>query len=166
MCEVIVACRFDSDQGYMRRLDILNSKDKILNWVNENIPKSIICKNLKCKPETLDAYLIKLGIEYKGNVGRKGFKRVPIQDYLDNKLPIKSNELKLKLYSENLKEEKCEECEITEWMNSPIVFELHHVDGDIHNNNLDNLKILCPNCHSQTNDFRKKKQSHETIIDI
>jgi DNA-binding CsgD family transcriptional regulator len=59
----------------MKRKDILSQKDNILNWISEGLPKSVISKNLKCKPETLDNYLNKLGIQYKGNVGRKGFKR-------------------------------------------------------------------------------------------
>ena len=52
----------------------------------------------------------------------------------------------------------CEECGISEWMNKPISMELHHKDGNHNNNNLDNLEILCPNCHSQTDTFRSKKR--------
>lgn len=139
------------------RNDILNRKNEIIHLIESNTPKSVICKTLNCKPETLDAYLNKFNIIYKGNIGRKGFLRIHINEYLENRLPIKSNELKLKLYKEGLKKQECEECGITKWNNGDITFELHHIDGDGYNNNLINLKILCPNCHSQTKDFRKKK---------
>jgi 5-methylcytosine-specific restriction endonuclease McrA len=138
------------------RNDIIEKKDFILKLISENQPKSVICRHLKCKPETLDGYLKKFNVDYKGNVGRSGFYRNDIQSYLNNSIPIKSNELKLKLYALGLKEKQCEECEIKKWKGKEIVFELHHKDGNGENNNLKNLKILCPNCHSQTKDFRKK----------
>jgi hypothetical protein len=45
---------------------------------------------------------------------------------------------------------KCWTCGITDWNNKKIVMELEHIDGNSENNNLENLSILCPNCHSQT----------------
>lgn len=52
--------------------------------------------------------------------------------------------------------EKCWECGISEWNNKKITFELEHIDGNSNNNNLDNLSILCPNCHSQTSTYKTK----------
>lgn len=54
---------------------------------------------------------------------------------------------------ESYKENKCECCGITEWNNKPIVMQLHHIDGNPNNNKLENLQLLCPNCHSQTENF-------------
>lgn len=68
---------------------------------------------------------------------------------------IHSNTLKEKLYKYGYKENKCEMCGIYEWNNKPIHCALHHIDGNSHNNKLENLKILCPNCHSQTNNYCK-----------
>lgn len=56
----------------------------------------------------------------------------------------------------NLRGYKCEECGCYEWLNKPIPLEVHHCDGDHLNNALDNLKILCPNCHSLTDNFRNR----------
>ena len=55
------------------------------------------------------------------------------------------------------KENKCEICGITEWLGKPISCELHHIDGNRQNNKLSNLQMLCPNCHSQTDNFKSKK---------
>ena len=55
-----------------------------------------------------------------------------------------------------LKGHRCENCGLTSWMNQPISLEVHHVDGDYLNNDIDNLKLLCPNCHSLTDNYRGK----------
>lgn len=56
---------------------------------------------------------------------------------------------------------QCEICKNTEWLNKPIALQTHHIDGDRTNNELNNLQLLCPNCHSYTDNFgsRNKKQS-------
>ena len=51
---------------------------------------------------------------------------------------------------------KCWTCGITEWNNNPIVMDLEHIDGNSENNNLENLSIICPNCHSQTPTYKGK----------
>ena len=51
---------------------------------------------------------------------------------------------------------KCSVCNISEWNNKPIVLEMEHKDGDSYNNSEDNLCLICPNCHSQTNTYKGK----------
>ena len=48
---------------------------------------------------------------------------------------------------------KCKCCGIDKWNNEPITLELEHIDGNHHNNERNNLKAICPNCHSQTSTF-------------
>jgi len=63
-----------------------------------------------------------------------------------------------------LKEDKCEICGCTnEWQNKPITLELHHINGDHYDNRLENLQILCPNCHSQTKNFRGRSSVRKEI---
>jgi predicted nucleic acid-binding Zn ribbon protein len=54
------------------------------------------------------------------------------------------------------KQEGCWECGITEWNGKPIVLELEHIDGNSLNNQEENLSLLCPNCHSQTDTYKGK----------
>jgi 5-methylcytosine-specific restriction endonuclease McrA len=52
---------------------------------------------------------------------------------------------------------KCETCHNQFWLNKLIVLEIHHIDGNKTNNEYDNLKLLCPNCHSCTDNWRNRK---------
>ena len=56
----------------------------------------------------------------------------------------------------SLRGRKCECCGLTEWLNKPINLEIHHIDGNHNNNELENIQLLCPNCHSYTNNYRGK----------
>lgn len=61
--------------------------------------------------------------------------------------------LKRYILLNNLKERKREICGIDTWMNKEISLQIHHKDGNNRNNTIDNLQLLCPNCHSQTDTF-------------
>jgi hypothetical protein len=53
-------------------------------------------------------------------------------------------------YLKNNVEYKCSECGITEWNGKSIVLQIEHNDGNPKNNIIDNVRWLCPNCHTQT----------------
>jgi AcrR family transcriptional regulator len=61
--------------------------------------------------------------------------------------------VKRALLRERLKENRCELCGIVEWQGAPLTMALHHINGDGRDNRLENLQFLCPNCHSQTENF-------------
>ena len=56
-----------------------------------------------------------------------------------------------------LRPQQCECCKLTQWLEQPIKLEVHHIDGDNTNNVLENLQLLCPNCHSYTDSWCKTK---------
>ncbi len=57
-------------------------------------------------------------------------------------------------------QDTCFECDINEWMGKPISLQLDHIDGDAGNNKPDNLRLLCPNCHSQTETFTARNKGN------
>jgi hypothetical protein len=61
--------------------------------------------------------------------------------------------LKRRLLDERLKEPCCAVCGITSWRDRELSLALHHVNGDRLDNRVVNLELLCPNCHSQTENF-------------
>lgn len=61
--------------------------------------------------------------------------------------------LKSRLIEAGLKGSRCEHCGISEWRGNPLSLHLHHVNGDGLDNRLENLELLCANCHSQTDTY-------------
>lgn len=85
---------------------------------------------------------------------RKTGEYKPVNEYQDeNPASIKGSIFLKKLIKEGYKEYRCEKCGIVEWNGEPIALQLHHKDGNHYNWNVDNLVVLCPNCHSQTDNF-------------
>jgi DNA-binding CsgD family transcriptional regulator len=82
---------------------------------------------------------------------------LPIQELLIAGTYRGRHNLKQRLLKEGLKQPHCENCGLTTWRGRPVSFALHHVNGDRLDNRLANLELLCPNCHSQTENFSGRK---------
>lgn len=75
-----------------------------------------------------------------------------------NKKFIHTRRLRELLVKYGYKEEICEICGIKDWNNKKLVLQLHHIDGNRYNNDISNLLIVCPNCHSQEPHFRGRNK--------
>lgn len=78
-----------------------------------------------------------------------------------DKLSIELKKRRVLIEQEN----KCLSCGIsTEWNGKPLVLHLDHIDGNRENNSIENLRCLCPNCHSQTETWSRIKGGHSSIL--
>lgn len=95
----------------------------------------------------------------------KNFVKIPTEKILVKDSEYTStHRLKHRLFREGLLEQKCSSCGLgTEWNGKFISLQLDHKDGDRCNNQIENLRILCPNCHSQTDSFCGKKKKKQRI---
>ena len=87
--------------------------------------------------------------------------RVSLDDILNNKITVGQSTLKRNVMASGLLELKCSNPNcgvVNEWLGGKLTLELDHIDGNNLNNNLSNLRLLCPNCHSQTPTFRRKNK--------
>jgi len=156
------------------RKDIIEKRQLIEGWVLQSKSKAFMCRELKCKQDTLNRCLKRMGIHYKGNKGNKGIyhnenmDRLTALEYASKSTYVKTSKLREKLIEDGIKEPRCENCSRDTWEGKPMPLELHHVDGDRFNNSFENLKILCPNCHTQTENYgysgRGKRKNPELWV--
>lgn len=143
-----------------KRTDI--DKDEFIKTCNESLTMAQACAKLNMHFNTFKRYAQQFGC-YKPNKGHKGMKtgwkvtRVKTEDILAGKHPeYQASKLRIRLLEEGHKEHRCEVCGLSMWNGKPIPLELHHKDGNSHNHLLNNLQIVCLNCHAQTATFRSK----------
>lgn len=77
----------------------------------------------------------------------------PIEQIFAANTRRRRGHLKQRLLQAGLKDGSCESCGISEWLGQPLTVTLHHINGDRFDNRIENLELLCPNCHSQTDNY-------------
>lgn len=82
--------------------------------------------------------------------------------YLNNEQKIQTYRFKKLLIKHNVLPNECNICKLSTWQDKILNLHLHHKDGNNQNNNLTNLQLLCPNCHSQTHNYTSKNKKQKT----
>lgn len=102
----------------------------------------------------------KIGLRWKDkNYRSVSPTKIPISEILEGRHPYyQTLKLKKRLIKEGIKKNECEICKISEWNGEPLSMQLDHIDGNSHNHKLENLRMTCPNCHSQTETYCGKNK--------
>lgn len=140
-------------------IKVSNAVKEVDSWrglalrLGMSYPSSTVYRSLRpfCAQHKIDTSHFLGQSSSKGKVFKE--RRRDISVYLSNEQPIGSHALKKRLLDEGLKKHQCEKCQRTEWNGLPIPIQLHHVDGNSGDNSLNNLLILCANCHAQTENY-------------
>lgn len=152
-------------------MKIIYSKDLLEFIVQKVYTYSDVCRELGLKPcsgnvQTVHQKIDKFNIDtshfnrQKSSIHKDPLKqeaKVTLEDIFSSKYLYKnSDSLRKRLIREGYKECKCKLCGNSEWLGRPLSIQLHHINGNHFDNHLENLQLLCPNCHSQTETYGSK----------
>lgn len=149
------------------------SKELLEEKIKDCFSFAELCRRLGLKPEggnpkTVRKKLDQFEVDYShftgqgwnkfghpsfGNTGQQ------MDAYFKSNSSFPSSKVRERLLNNKLKENQCEICGITNWLGNSITIQLHHINGVSDDNRIENLQMLCPNCHSQTDSYCKSFKS-------
>jgi len=107
----------------------------VCKWCNKVLPRKLSFCNLKC------------------------YSLYKIQMMIKTESVTHNHKRAMKSYLIETRGHQCEDCKFTKWKEQLIPLELHHIDGNVENMELINLKLLCPNCHTLTDNYKSKNRN-------
>jgi Zn finger protein HypA/HybF involved in hydrogenase expression len=121
----------------------------------------------------MHTYFKEMGIEYAGNQSSKNIRVLSDDEFFVENSTKSNHAIKNRILQYGLIPYKCSHCDVKDtWNGIPIKLHLDHINGDNRDNRLDNLRFLCPNCHSQTDTYcgkavnnNKQKVSDKALIE-
>lgn len=142
----------------------LLTKNDFVKTCNESESMSEACSKLGIHFGTFKKYAEIYGC-YKPNQSLKGYSKdiKPLKwdiDNWNNNEPIYVTRAVLRkwLFRLILLPLKCNKCGLNKWLEQPISLEINHINGINNDNRKDNIELLCPNCHAQTDNYRGKNK--------
>ena len=158
----------------------LCDKDEFAKIVKSSYSISEVLRSFDRRPETWNIDSVKERISsleidtshFMSNRERgiKIVRKTLSEMLVANSVKGRTHVLKKYMIREGLIENKCARCgNDGEWIGKPLSLTLHHISGDGSDNRIENLEILCPNCHAQTDNFagnalRKSKEQKDVLV--
>lgn len=145
--------------------------ERLKKAVKNSLSLSQVCRELQIRPvggnfKTLSLKIKENNIDISHFTGKawntgtrftKFSREYKLEEILVENSPYKSSsKLKNRLIKEGLKDSKCEICKNFKWLNQEIKLEIHHINGINTDNRIENLQVLCPNCHAFTDNYKGK----------
>ena len=132
---------------------------KVIEAANTSLTAHEAMRKLGCRYATYRVHAKRLGVFATNQPGKGKFKpkkiRLTSKDVFGGRA-MSTGAVKKILLKEDIITNNCEICGISEWREKEVVCHLDHINGDCHDHSLDNLRMLCPNCHSQTETYAGK----------
>jgi hypothetical protein len=136
------------------------SNEELETFLNESFSLWDFCKKVGYKNKSSRVYTSVKNNLSKRNINLEKYpvlwKRIGLTRKKDDKeifskdSTYERKDLKRKIIKENLLPYKCSCCGIFDWLGNPLSLQLDHINGVNNDNRLENLRFLCPNCHTQT----------------
>jgi hypothetical protein len=152
-----------------RKWEIKNLEDA----VRKSISIANVLRLLGLKPRGSNYITIKkeirnLGLDtshFLGFAHLKGRKKSSVYKTMTKDLLVENSDagsscIKNRILKEKLIHYSCKECGLIDWLGKPIVLHLDHINGNNRDHRIENLRFLCPNCHSNTDTYCGKKNKH------
>lgn len=182
-----IAIEMGMSSGWVRgRMSILGLKSKHdggRNWTEAQLIEAVktsdsysqviekigLKKSAAGNYSTIQRYVEKLGLDtahWRGQrwlLSRPSPLRRELVELLVENSQTRSHHLRPRLLAEGVFPAQCSRCKLMEWQGESITLELDHVNGDNTDNRLENLRMLCPNCHALTPTWRGRKNKVSLI---
>lgn len=152
----------------------MKNEELIEKFVKESYSYAQVLKKLELKPiggnyRILKNKIKKLNLDISHFTGKGHLKgkthnwnntKIPLEEILVEQSTYQSYKLKNRLLKENILENKCCECGLeNKWNGKELSLHLDHINGISSDNRIENLRLLCPNCHSQTSTYAGKNKA-------
>ena len=140
--------------------------NKVIEAAKNSLSAHEAMQKLGCKYSTYKKHAERLGVWFTNQSGKGTSKtkktRLTSKDVFSGRA-MQTGQVKRILLRENIINNECEICGVNEWQGKELTCHLDHINGDCHDHRLDNLRMLCPNCHSQTETYAGKNSRSDII---
>lgn len=101
-------------------------------------------------------------------VGTRDFipRLIPMEEILVEGSTYSTNRLRRRLLADGMMLHQCSSCSLSTWLGEPIPLELDHINGVNNDHRLENLRMLCPNCHALTPTWRGRNKKGRSVPEM